>query len=129
MRAFGIAPPPETSKSWYLPYQKIADSNHILATHNYTLSTKIMRGKAAELVENLQKYQTSRAVLSYGSKGCSVTGKTLAAQNTIVIDGKTRKYNLFVPATASGYSSSKQYNLVVALHGRTNSNEMVQGYM
>ena len=126
MRAFGIAPPPETSKNWYLPYQKIADSNHILATHSYTLSTKIMRGKAAELVENLQKYQTSQTVLSYGSKGCSSASKTLGTQNTIMIDGAARKYNLYVP---SGYSSNKQYNLIVALHGRTNSNDMVQGYM
>lgn len=43
-----------------------------------------------------------------------------------MIDGVAREYNLSVP---SGYSKSKQYNLVVALHGRTNSNDMVQSYM
>ena len=88
-----------------------------------------MRGKATELVENLQKHQASKNILSYGSKGCLVKGKSLKTQNTIIINGTARTYNLFIPATASDYSQVQQHDLVVALHGRTNSNDMVQGYM
>ena len=43
-----------------------------------------------------------------------------------MIDGVERKYNLYVP---SNYSKDKVYGLVVAIHGRTNSNDMVQAYM
>lgn len=123
-RAFGIQIP-DTGTNWYDSYQKVADTNNILATHGYLLSTKISRGKAAELIERIKEFKATKQVLDYKSAGCEVGGK-LATKNTIVIDGVTRKYNLYVP---SNYTKDKQYGLVVALHGRTNSNDMVQGYM
>ncbi len=125
-RAFGIVPTPTASKNWYDSYRDFADKNNILATHSYTLGTKITRGKAAELIVSIAQYRKTKAPLSYGSLGCSATGQVLDAKSTIMINGVPRTYNLSVP---SGYSKSKQYNLVVAIHGRTNSNDMVQGYM
>jgi predicted peptidase len=44
----------------------------------------------------------------------------------MTIEGKERKYNLFVP---NGYANSHEYSLVVATHGRTNSKDQVEKYM
>lgn len=43
-----------------------------------------------------------------------------------MIDGKERKYNLFVP---TNYSRDKEYSLAIATHGRSNSKDQVQDYM
>lgn len=125
-RAFGIAPAAVAGQEWYEAYRDLANKNNILATHSYTLGTKISRGKATELIMNIGKFKLTRSPLGYASLGCTVPGKALGATNTILINGVAREYNLSVP---SGYSKDKEYNLVVALHGRTNSNDMVQSYM
>ncbi|MFZ2255344.1 MAG: hypothetical protein WAW59_05030 [Patescibacteria group bacterium] len=44
----------------------------------------------------------------------------------IMVAGKTRSYILTVP---SSYSTSSPAKLIIAIHGRTNSNSMVQDYM
>lgn len=125
-RAFEIAPKPVANQEWYVAYRELADKNRILAANDYTLATNISRGKAAELIQNLREFQVAKAPLLNDSIGCSIPGKSLLAKNTIVIDGVTREYNLSLPV---GYSKDKRYNLVVAIHGRTNSKDMVQSYM
>jgi hypothetical protein len=126
LRAFELTPTVQIGENWYTAYQDFADKNNILATHTYTTRTKISRGKAAELVESISKYKAKKTPLSYGSLGCTLPNNTLEARNTLMIDGMPREYNLAVP---SSYSQNKQYNLVVAFHGQTNSNDMVQNYM
>ena len=110
---------------WYEFLQKFSDDNNIMPTHGYTLSTRITRGKSAELITRLQKFKSTNISLSYGSTGCQ-TGWTLSGENTITIAGVDRKYNLFIP---SNYSSSREYSLAIATHGRTNSKDQVQAYM
>lgn len=123
-RAFNIQPP-EIPGKWYEAYQKFADTNNILETHDYLLGTKIGRGKSAEIIQRIKAFKANQVALDFRSTGCKIGG-SLNAKNTMVIDGVSREYNLYVP---SNYSKDKQYGLVVALHGRTNSNDMVQGYM
>ncbi len=124
-KAFTLGVDTVSSSPWYTWLQDFADTNNILATHGYTLGTKITRGKSADLITRLQKYSSIKSPLSYASPGCNASGN-LGSENTINIEGKERKYNLFVP---NWYNSGKQYNLVVASHGRTNSKDQVQGYM
>jgi polyhydroxybutyrate depolymerase len=45
---------------------------------------------------------------------------------TLTVAGKERQFNLFVP---NGYTNSREYSLVIATHGRTNSKDQVQKYM
>lgn len=117
---------PTAGEKWYEALQKFADENHIIPTHSYTLSTKISRGKAAELIIHLEEYSKSKSPLSYKSTGCQVSQPLMSGENTLTIEGVERKYNLFVP---NGYSNNREYNLIIATHGRTNSKDQVQAYM
>jgi len=126
-RIFGIVPTPIKGQIWYEVYRDLANVNDILAIHSYTVDTKLSRGKAAELIESIGKYAKSKVALGYKSPGCTALFSTpLGTKNTLLINGASRSYNLSIP---TGYSKDKQYNLVVALHGRTNSNDRVQSYM
>lgn len=124
-KAFGLNINTSDGEKWYEQLREFADNNNIMATHGYTLGTKISRGKSAELIIRLQEYSKTKSALSYKSKGCEAT-HALPSKNIIQIAGKDREYNLFVP---DNYSNNKQYSLIVASHGRTNSNDRVQGYM
>lgn len=94
-----------------------------MATHGYTLGTKISRGKSADLIVRLQEYSKTKSPVSYKSAGCQTQSSLISGENTITVEGKERKYNLSVP---SGYSNSKEYSLVVASHGRTNDKDRVE---
>lgn len=111
---------------WYDALQKFANDNNILATHSYTIGNTISRWKSADLIIRLMEFQKTHSPLSYQSTGCGASSTITAWENTITIAGKERKYNLSIP---SGYSNSRQYSLIIATHGRTNSKDQVQKYM
>ena len=60
------------------------------------------------------------------SSGCISPKSLTTGTHEVTIAGKTRSYILAVPGS---YSSSNPAKFIVALHGRTNSNAMVQDYM
>lgn len=115
-----------TSSPWYTDLQNSLNINNILATRSYTLNTLISRGKSAELIIHLQEFKRTNAPLSLKSVGCQANGSLISWENTLMIAGKERKYNLSIP---TGYTNSKEYSLAVATHGRTNSKDQVQAYM
>lgn len=123
LRLYGLAP--ANGSPWYLPYQDFANTNGIIDTHSYSLATPMSRGKASELILSIREYSTKRSPLQSLSKWCT-TPWTLGSTNTMQIAGKTRSYLLYVPP---GYSSSTPVWLIIAIHGRTNSNTQVQWYM
>ena len=125
-RAFGLPIPQAGSwELWYDPLRRIADEKHIIAIDSYTLATPITRGRATELIMRIRTYKQSQTILSYGSAGCKA-GHDLQAKNTLTIAGKSREYLLTLP---TNYTGKKEYKLIVANHGRTNSNEEVKNYM
>lgn len=97
-----------------------------MATHTYTTSTKISRGKSAELITRFQEFKRTNSPLTYKSTGCNTSNQSMSSEVTLTIAGKERQFNLFVP---SGYSNSREYSLAIATHGRTNSKDQVQKYM
>lgn len=115
-----------TGNPWYSALQAFAEQNNILPTHSYTVSTNISRGKSAGLITRLQAFKKTNTPLSYKSAGCTVSAGIVSGEQTLTIEGKERKYNLFVP---SGYTNSREYSLIIATHGRTNSKDQVQAYM
>jgi S-layer homology domain len=125
LKAFSLEVEKDEDKPWYIAPQAFADKNNILKTHGYTLSTKISRAKTAELIVRLREYKKEKTPLEHKSNGCAVNGN-LGTKNVIKINEKDREYNLYVP---SNYSRSKEYGLIVSVHGRTNSKDQVQAYM
>lgn len=125
-KAFGIMDKFWLGEKWYEPLQKFADENAIIPTHSYTLDTQISRGKSADLIIRLQEYNRTKAPVSYKSTGCQASPSLISGENTLTIEGKERKYNLFIP---NWYSTSREYSLAIATHGRTNSKDQVQAYM
>jgi poly(3-hydroxybutyrate) depolymerase len=103
----------------------MADEKHIIPMNSYTLATPISRGRATELIMRIRAYKQSQSILSYGSPGCKI-GRDLQIKNTLTIAGKPREYLLSLP---TNYTKNKEYSLIVASHGRTNSNAQVRDYM
>lgn len=115
-----------TGEKWYELLQNFAHDNRLLPTHTYTTSTKISRGKSAELITRFQEFKRTNTPLNYKSTGCSVSSGTMSSEITLNIAEKERKFNLSLP---SGYTNGREYSLVIATHGRTNSKDQVQKYM
>ncbi len=110
---------------WYKKYQDFAHENNIMTIHSYTINTLISRGQAAEVINKMRKYSDGEK-LDYKSIGCTINPNLKSGSYTATVNGKTRKYLLYVP---SGMKKDKETKLAVAFHGRTNSNEMVRDYM
>lgn len=123
LRLYWLTPPITTP--WYTGYREFAETNNILDSAGYGLATPMSRGKASELILKIREYNTKKTPLQYLSRGCTNPGN-LSGTNIIPVAGKDRSYILSIP---SGYSSGKSVWLIVAIHGRTNSNSMVQWYM
>lgn len=124
LRIFGIAP--ESGNPWYVPYRTFADTSGILDTASYSIATPMTRGKASELIIKIREYSTKKIPLSNISKGCTSPRNLSTGTHEVTVAGKTRSYILHVP---SNYSLTNPAKLIIAIHGRTNSNSSVQGYM
>ena len=121
MRLFSLAPT-SSGALWYESYRTSADTYGIIGIHEYTIRSPLSRGKASELIIRIRDYARTKVVQADLSKGCT-SGKSLGTTNTLTIGSRTRSYILSVPRN---YTASKHYSLIVASHGRTNSNAMVQ---
>ncbi len=124
LRLYGIAP--ENGSPWYTSYQNLADSNNIIESASYNIHTEITRGKAADLILRVREYASKKSPLTNLSKGCTSSKSLTSGTHEVMINGISRNYILAVPGS---YSSSNPAKLIIALHGRTNSNAMVQDYM
>lgn len=124
MRLYGIAP--ESATPWYTSYQNLAETSKILDTASYNIHTVITRGKAADLILRVREYASKKSPLTNLSKGCISPKSLTTGTHEVTVAGKTRSYILAVP---SSYSSANPAKFIVAIHGRTNTNAMVQDYM
>jgi poly(3-hydroxybutyrate) depolymerase len=118
--------PSNVSTPWYLSYQEFANTNGILDTSSYSITTPMTRGKASELILRIREYSIKKSPLTNLSQWCISPRALTSGTHEITIGGKTRSYILRVP---SSYSTTNPAKLIIAIHGRTNSNTMVQNYM
>jgi len=127
LRAFDIELPQvkEEDEEWYKRYQDFAHENNIIPIHSYTVNTLISRWQAADIIYKMKLYSDKQEV-NYQSIWCEVNPSLQSGEYTINVGGSSREYLLYVP---SGMKKWKEMNLLVAFHGRTNSNEMVRDYM
>jgi len=110
---------------WYEKYILFADTHNIIKEHSYTLNTLVSRGQAAEIILRMKQFSEEES-LTYMSEWCSVNPELTSGSYSLNINGVNRNYLLYVPSDMQEW---KEMWLVVAFHGRTNSNEMVRDYM
>lgn len=109
-----------TGEKWYEPYVTELDRQNVLRSSSYIPWEPITRERAADLIARFVRVQNDR-VIPHHSAGC---GKAPAeASRTVTVEGVERSYLLTKPR-----SSGDAAPLIVAFHGRTNSNEQVQKY-
>lgn len=111
-----------SGEQWFMPYVDELDQNDILAKHSYIPWEEVSRVRAADLIWRLIRYDEEQ-FLAHLSKGC---GKAKPSPPTsVTVYGTERQFLLTVP---SNYVVHDPKPLVIAFHGRTNSNEQVRSY-
>lgn len=110
---------------WYQPYFDYIHDHDILSKYSIIQDDPMSRGMMAYVAwslldqkENWLKTRDSKSLW------CSVD-KPSSAPTSLVVDGVTRN---FITAIWSDYSQSKPSKLIIAFHGRTNSNSQVRSY-
>ena len=114
----------KSAEEWYDSYIEYFDENNIIPNYLYSLNNKSVRGQASEIIIRVQDLENGKD-LDYESVWCW-TSSSLSSNNSVIINGKTRSYLLDLP---KNYNKNKAYSLVLGLHWRTNSNDMVRDYM
>ncbi len=105
---------------WYEPYSSFFDSADLLRRSAYLPWEPLTREKAADLIGR-QIDHDQHDLNARLSKGCRAPG---SLSTTLTVDGVERQYLLREPRQ----DESKPKALIVAFHGRTNSNERVRSY-
>src|SRR3989338_8756959 len=120
--AYGSEIAEGSGEQWYKPYVADLDRQNILASSSYVPWEPISRERAADLIARFVRHNEDRVIPNH-SPGC---GKAPAkAFTTLTVGGRERSYLLSAPAH---FSSETPSSLIVAFHGRTNSNEQVRKY-
>lgn len=122
VKTFGSDAEDGKGEQWYAPYAKELDDDGVLARSSYVAWDPLSRERAADLIAKMVRFDEDRVIARH-SPGC---GKARAsAPTTIAVNGLDRTFLLTEPQRAS---STEPSPLIVAFHGRTNSNEMVRKY-
>jgi polyhydroxybutyrate depolymerase len=107
---------------WYAPYIQELNDKGILPDHSYIPGDELTRERAADLIARMLRYEEERITLRRSS-GC---GKPFSQiLGPLIVNGVERSYLLTVP---DNYNASEPSPLIVAFHGRTNSNDEVRSY-
>ncbi|MBP9773341.1 MAG: S-layer homology domain-containing protein [Candidatus Peribacteraceae bacterium] len=109
-------------EQWYRPYVEKLNEEKILGSWSYIPWEPITRERAADLIAKYVKHDNER-VLGNLSAGCGKDERSPLL--TLSVGGQDRSYIL---TKARGASSNTPSPLIVAFHGRTNSNAQVQKY-
>lgn len=113
---------------WYEPFVDFVHDNNIFSKYALFPQGAMTRGQMAYLVHQLVLEKEGdidfKGRRSNKSMGC----EERAPRNTpdsVNVGGMERH---FITALPEDYDEDRQYKLIVAFHGRTNSNEMIRGY-
>ncbi|OGJ66937.1 hypothetical protein A3B61_01355 [Candidatus Peribacteria bacterium RIFCSPLOWO2_01_FULL_53_10] len=120
--AYGSEISEGSGEYWYKPYVADLDRQHILRSSSYIPWAPISRERAADLIARFVRHTEDRIIANH-SPGCGKTERNAAT--TLTVGGVERSYLLTKPAR---YESTTPAPLIIAFHGRTNSNEQVRKY-
>jgi len=111
--------------AWYEKYQVYAHINNIIPIHSYSKDRFVNRWQASDIILRMKQVSDWDSV-DYASVWCSINPDITTGSYNRTVSWLDRNFLLYVP---SGMKAGKQTKLVVAFHGRTNSNKMVRDYM
>jgi polyhydroxybutyrate depolymerase len=109
-------------ENWYAPYVVEFDRPGIVSAHTFLPWAELTRERAADLIHRFVRYKEDRITYAH-SAGCGKPAGT--PPSAVTVFGAQRSYLLTVPRR---YVSHDPSPLIVAFHGRTNSNEQVRSY-
>ncbi|PIR54322.1 hypothetical protein COU75_01585 [Candidatus Peregrinibacteria bacterium CG10_big_fil_rev_8_21_14_0_10_42_8] len=109
-------------EQWYAPYVDNLNSADILPAHSYIPWEELTRLRAADVLWRILQYD-EESVIPRFSEGCGKAKPALGS--TVNVSGEERSYLLTVPES---YIIHDPVPLVLAFHGRTNSNTQVRSY-
>ncbi len=110
-------------EKWYEPYTDEFDSTEVLPRHTYIPWENLTRERAADIIVRLLEHKESRTIPRL-SPGCGRS--TGDVSTTLTVQGINREFLLTIP---QNYVSHDPSPLLIAFHGRTNSNAQVRSYM
>jgi len=111
-----------SGEHWYQPYVDELESKKILASWSYVPWAPITRERAADLIARYVRHDEDRVIPNL-SPGCGKSARNPAL--TLTVEGQERTYLLTQPSNAG---ANTPLPLIVAFHGRTNSNAQVRAY-
>lgn len=118
----------EAGEQWYVPYMESMHENNILSKFSYFPERSAQRGELSYWVHQLLLiHRGERSVSTLRdarSIGCG-SPQPASAPTQFTVAGETRSTITVVPTS---YDPNTPLALIVAFHGRTNSNSDVQGY-
>lgn len=120
--AYGKDIPEKLGAQWYEAYATELDHTGVFPRHSYLPGTDLLRERAADLIARAIRLDEDR-ILPNLSAGCGKS--TRDEPSTVTVNGVERTFLLSVPKR---YSPSEPTPLIIAFHGRTNSNEQVRAY-
>lgn len=109
---------------WYKPYVAELEKLELMPEHSYVPWAPLTRERAADLLWRVLRFEDERIVPRL-SPGCNKAAPSMAPAS-VEVNGIRRDFLLTVPAR---YVSHDPAPLIVAFHGRTNSNAQVRSYM
>ncbi len=124
LNAYGHEVTESQGSEWYLPYVEELERLEILSKHSYVPWTPLNRERAADLLWRMLRYEDERFIARL-SPGCTKAPPVLPPV-TLSVGGRDRDFLLTIP---KNYKAHDPAPLIVAFHGRTNSNAQVRSYM
>jgi len=109
-------------EQWYKPYVDELNRQKILASWSYVPWDPITRERSADLIAKFVRHDEDH-IASNLSPGCGSSGRNPSL--TLSVAGQDRTYLLTQARSASSQNPSP---LIIAFHGRTNSNAQVRNY-
>lgn len=122
MLAYGKEINERPGEQWYETYASALDRLDILPRDAFLPWEDINRERAADLITRFVRHEEDRVIPNL-SAGCGKVEST--APSTVTVYGVERSFLLTVPTSRT---SSDPKPLIIAFHGRTNSNEQIRAY-
>lgn len=122
LRTYGRQVTEKTGEDWFEPFADELDDDDILRRSSYIPWEPLTRERAADLITRFVRFEDERKVPNL-SQGCGKAKTDVAT--TINVNGVPRSFLLTIPKNYKVHDPSP---LIVAFHGRTNSNEQVRAY-